>query len=228
MSEANQTLQGPSRELLAPRGAPAARGLHGRPGYYALVGVLKVLLPLSAAAVFLLVVFWPQLQTEISGVKMKVSDVSINQTGTMTLFDPHFEGVDSNGQPFNLTAAQASRSPGNSDVVILDLPKGDITLDSGTWIALDARTGRYDQVAQTLDLYGNVTLFHDRGFEIKTESARIDLAAGTAKGRQSVAGQGPEGELMAQGFEVLDKGERILFTGRSRVLIYPRVDRGGT
>ena len=228
MSEANQTESGPNLESLVPRGTAGAGRLHGRPAYYALVSVLKVVLPVAAVAMFLLVVFWPQLQTEIGGVKVKVSDVSLSQTGTMTLFDAHFEGVDSSGQPFNLTAEQASRSPGNSDVVILDLPKGDITMDSGAWIALDARTGRYNQVAQTLDLYGDVTLFHDRGFEIKTESARIDLAAGTARGRQTVAGQGPEGELKAQGFEVLDKGERIIFTGRSRVLIYPQVDRGGT
>ncbi|MDJ0608270.1 MAG: LPS export ABC transporter periplasmic protein LptC [Kiloniellales bacterium] len=228
MSEANQTQSGSNLDSLAPRGAAGGAALHGRPGYYALVGVLKVVLPVAAVAMFLLVVFWPQLQTEIGGVKVKVSDVSLSQTGTMTLFDPHFEGVDSSGQPYNLTAEQASRSSGNSDVVILDLPKGDITLDSGTWLALDARTGRYDQLAQTLDLYGDVTLFHDRGFEIKTESARIDLAAGTARGREAVAGQGPEGELKAQGFQVLDKGERIIFTGRSRVLIYPQVDRGGT
>ena len=228
MSQANQTLHGSSRHLLEPKGAAGVRTLHGRPGYYALVGVLKVVLPVVAVAMFLLVVFWPQFQTEISGVTLKASDVSISQTGSMTLFDPHFEGVDSNGQPFNLTAEQASRSPGNSDVIILDLPKGDITMDSGAWIALDARTGRYNQVARTLDLYGDVTLFHDRGFEIKTESARIDLAAGTARGRETVAGQGPEGELVAQGFKVLDKGERIIFTGRSRMLIYPQVDRGGT
>ncbi len=72
-----------------------------------------------------------------------------------------------------------------------------------------------------LELNGDVTLFHDQGFELRTETARFDLEAGTARGTESVEGQGPFGTLVSEGFRVLDRGERILFTGRSRAVIHP-------
>jgi hypothetical protein len=39
---------------------------------------------------------------------------------------------------------------------------------------------------------------------------------------EPVNGQGPNGELTAQGLEISQGGDRILFTGRSKLVIYPK------
>ena len=55
---------------------------------------------------------------------------------------------------------------------------------------------------------------------MNTESADIDISAGTASGGLPVAGQGPFGQISAQGFLILNKGARIVFTGKSHLIIY--------
>ena len=76
-----------------------------------------------------------------------------------------------------------------------------------------------------LDLNGEVTLFHDRGFELRTQAAQVDLEAGVARGSEDVEGQGPFGNLEAEGFQVLDRGARVLFMGKSRAVLYPNNER---
>ena len=52
-----------------------------------------------------------------------------------------------------------------------------------------------------------------------TERAHVDLANKTAEGHDPVAGHGPSGDITAQGFRILDKGDTIIFTGRSHLLL---------
>jgi lipopolysaccharide export system protein LptC len=114
----------------------------------------------------------------------------------------------------------ATQSRQDDDLVHLELPKADMTADDGAWLALTARTGAYHRAAEMLDLAGSVNLFHDKGVEISTESARIDLRNGTAEGQQPVEGQGIFGTVDAEGFRVLDRGQTIIFTGKSRLVLH--------
>ena len=52
-----------------------------------------------------------------------------------------------------------------------------------------------------------------------TKSARVDVSANTAEGHDPVSGHGPSGDIAAQGFRVLDKGNTIIFTGTSNLLL---------
>ena len=212
-----------------PGGTPSARGvspaaaprLSGRNSYSIFVGFMKVLLPALAVALILLVVIWPQLGQDDSQFRIRVSDISLEQADSLSMLNARFEGVDDRGQPFMLTADEATQTAGDDNLVHLELPKGDMTLEDGTWLAMTAREGRYSRDTQVLELNGEVTLFHDQGFELRTETARIDLEAGTAGGSEPVEGQGPFGNLVSEGFRVLDRGERIVFTGRSRAVFHP-------
>jgi lipopolysaccharide export system protein LptC len=214
-----QTAHGPGG---APPGkavppAPPPR-LSGRNSYSIFVGFMKVLLPALAVALILLVVVWPQLSQDDSRFRIRVSDISLEQADSL---NARFEGVDDRNQPFTLTADEASQTAGDDNLVHLELPKGDITLEDGTWLAMTAREGRYRRDTQVLELSGEVTLFHDQGFELRTETARVDLDAGIAQGSEPVEGQGPFGNIVSEGFRVLERGERILFTGKSRAILHP-------
>ena len=203
--------------------APGAQPprLSGRSRYSLFVGLMKYLLPALATGLLLLVVVWPQLKLDGSRFRVKVSDIGLDRADNLTMLNARFEGVDSKNQPYTLTADQATQLGENRDLIRLDLPKGDIALANGNWLALDAKEGHYDREAEVLDLTGQVTLVHDRGFEIRTESVKLDLKAGTAEGFEPVHGQGPAGTLDAEGFRVVERGDTIIFTGRSRMVLQP-------
>jgi lipopolysaccharide export system protein LptC len=86
-------------------------------------------------------------------------------------------------------------------------------------VTVTAEHGLYDREREYLQLNNGVQLFHDRGFQFETPQAKVDLQAGTAQSDTPVTGHGPEGQIDAQGFRVLDKGGRIIFTGRSKLVI---------
>ena len=83
-------------------------------------------------------------------------------------------------------------------------------------------TGTYQPQPQLLDLYGDVELYQDRGNEFHTDSARIDVANGTAKSDEPVTGHGPFGHVTAEGFTMLDRGAVIQFTGKTNLTLLPR------
>lgn len=199
---------------------PPPRLSVGNP-YSMFVGLMKVVLPAMAAALILLVIAWPKLMLEEDRFRVGVSLLSPDQVDNLSMLNARFEGIDEKSQPYTITANMASQSGVDEDLVDLDLPKADITLADGTWLALTARTGQYRREGKQLDLHGSVSLFHDKGFELRSEFARIDLAASTAEGDRPVEGQGAAGRIHAEGFRVLDRGQRIVFTGKSRLVIYP-------
>ena len=205
--------------------APPPR-LSGRKSYSIFVGVLKVLLPALAVALILLVVVWPEISRDGRDFRIRVSDISLEQPDSLTMLNARFEGVDDKNRQFTLTADEATQTTDDENLIRLELPKGDVTLEDGTWLAMTAREGRYRRDTQMLDLNGEVTLFHDRGFELRTQAAQVDLEAGAARGADTVEGQGPFGNIVAEGFEVLDRGARVLFTGKSRAVLYPKTERG--
>ena len=93
--------------------------------------------------------------------------------------------------------------------------QGRLTTTGGNWLELSADTGLYQPQPQLLDLFGNVALFQDKGNEFHSSSAHIDMDAGTAEGDDPVTGQGPFGNVAAQGFRILDRGDTIIFTGHT-------------
>src|SRR5262249_34873866 len=96
----------------------------------------------------------------------------------------------------------------------------------GAWLAVTSDTGLYQQQSQVLDLFGQVHLFHDRGIEFTTDSARVFMTQGTAEGDEHIEGQGDFGSLEAEGFRLLERGERVIFTGKARLILSPR--QGGS
>ena len=215
----------PSGRRAAAKGAQPPR-FSGRSRYSSFVGVMKLALPLMATALVLLLVAWPQLISDDGRFGLSLSRIGAEQTENLSMLNARFEGRDELNRPFSITADTATQASGDADLVDLEAPKADLTLEDGTWLALTARVGRYRPKRETLDLNGNVSLFHDQGFEFATEAASIDLGEGSAAGSAPVRGQGPAGELEAEGFRIFDHGERIVFTGKSRLLLYSGAESG--
>jgi len=211
---------------------PTVRGLSGtlwtraRPRrfsarYSRLVGFLRYALPALAVALLLVVVLWPKFYGGMESFRLEASKIDVGDASTLRMLNARYQGVDEKNRPYLVTAEVATQNPGNRNLVTLEQPKGDMTLESGAWVSLSADRGAYDNEARMLDLAGHVRLFHDSGYVFETEAAEVDLGLGRAGGSAPVEGQGPDGHIAAEGFEVTEKGATIVFKGKSRLVLTP-------
>lgn len=200
--------------------APGDRRKHSTL-YSQIVGLLKFALPAVALGLATLVLIWPQLNPLDQRFRLVPVQVTIEDLENLRMVQPRYVGVDEQSQPFTIIADQASQARGSSESTDLVTPQGDIQMHQGAWLAISADRGVYNQTGKMLDLTGGVQLFHDGGYEISTDSARIDLDKGFASGETAVRGQGPNSQLEGEGFRIHDRGQRLEVLGPARVVLYP-------
>lgn len=190
--------------------------------YSRAVTLMKVIFPAAAVALAGLVLFWPQINPLQGRFRLKPVQVSIDDLANLRMIKPRVLGTDKKNEPYTITASLATQAAGGSDVTDLTAPKGDISLSDGSWIAMTADQGQYNKKTRMLDLWENVNVFHDAGYELKTERAVADLGQGSVVGDDPVEGHGPDSQVQGEGFRIYDKGGRILVTGKSRLILYPQ------
>lgn len=196
-----------------------------RDRYSRFVGTMKFVLPAAAAVMIAVILIWPSLRGEHSGFRSGfLSRLKIQDIENLTLVKARYVGTDSKDRPYTVTADMARQKSPGSDIVTLSSPAADITLENGSWVALTAKSGAFSQKRKRLDLNGEVSLFHDDGYTFRTDHIRIDLDKGKAVGNDPVVGYGPLGQIKAQGVRILDKGRRIVFTGKAHLVIRPGVE----
>lgn len=222
---------GPIALMAGPRAAPAGWSMRARRGkssvYSRFVHAMKVLLPMVAIVLIAVILAWPHLRTKDVRFRIGFSALKAGAAEETNMVNPRYVGADKDKQPFTVTADLARNAVQSAAVVELEMPKADITLKDGTWLVLTAEQGVYGRATQVLDLSGAVNLFHDQGYEFKTQKARIELEKGMASGDQPVRAQGPFGELEAEGFRIVDKGDTIYFLGRSKAILLPGHGKAG-
>lgn len=203
---------------------PAAAPPHRRPRiirsgplarYSRFVGVMKVLLPGLAAVLLGLVAAWPKLTQDADRFQISYARLSPKEVETLSMVNARYFGVDASNRPFAVTADQAAQARGTTDVVNLTLPKADFTSSSGANVFVDAQRGVYNQTTRMLELEGGVNLFHDTGYELHTDRAVVDLGRNAARSDSPVQGHGPQGRIQAEGFEIRDRGQEVVFTGKA-------------
>ena len=182
----------------------------------------KWILPGLAVGLLLLVVTWPQLKSVIDRLHFTLPRIDLSDARNLRMLEPRYTGIDRDNRPYVLTASSATQVSGSDDIVSLNAPKADMTTNSGNWVEVTSYTGTFQPQPQLLDLYGDVELYQDRGNEFHTDSARVDVANGTATSDQPVTGQGPFGHVTAEGFTMLDRGAVIQFTGKTNLVLLPR------
>lgn len=196
------------------------------PTYGRFVGFMRILLPTIATALVVAVILWPHLSDQQRRFSISTAKITPDAARELTMQNSVFNGVDQHSRPYAVSADAARVTGDHGTVIILTKPKADIVLQDGSWVAITANTGNYDRDSKVLRLRGAVNLFHDAGYEFRSESATIDLMAGDAHGTDLVKGQGPFGNIEAEGFEIHDRGARIRFTGRAKLVLYPNRTKG--
>jgi lipopolysaccharide export system protein LptC len=200
--------------LLWPDVAPTMR--HSRR-----VALLKRVLPATGMALLLLVVMWPRLAPLWERMRFAFPAIDLRDARELRMISPRYAGADRQGRPFVVTAAVGRQVPNRQDLMSLEAPRAELKTHAGADIVLTAMTGVYQAQTQLLDLFGKVTLVRPDGTSFVSDRARINVANNTAEGSDPVVGHGPSGDVKAAGFRVLDKGDVIILTGKSDMLLHP-------
>ena len=198
-----------------------------RSRYSRFVVLMRYALPVVAGVVFLLLVIWPDLTPKPDRFALGISDLNVEIDGGQRVVNARFTGVDSENRPFSITADSAVQDRDAGSGVKLSRPMADVTLPSESWVAIAAPNGTFWRKRDVLNLIGGVDLFHDKGYEFRTENASIDFRNGAASGDNPVQGQGPFGTISAEGFRITDSGGRIFFSGKSTLVIFPTGNKPG-
>lgn len=189
---------------------PVAHRRHSRR-----VSVLRVVLPASALVLLVSLGLWPAMRGGDDRFQVGFATLAPTAVENLSMVNARYQGVDRHNKPFTVTADQGVEEDPKNGVVVLDNPKADFVTQSGAGVYVEARLGTYYQQEQWLDLEGDINLYHDQGYELHTQRARINLKDSTAEGHDPVTGKGPQGRIDGQGFRLSDEGRRIVVTGQS-------------
>jgi lipopolysaccharide export system protein LptC len=184
--------------------------------YSRFVRFLRLALPLSAAGLMALVILWPLIERpeDVDCPESECGERAMQETVNIRYF-----GLDRRQQPFTITASKATQSVDDKGVTYFTDPVADILLKDGSWVALNAKGGSYNEGSQELLLQGEVHIFHDDGYEFRTEKAFVNIDEKTSWGSEPVEGQGPAGLITAAGFRILNGGASLVFTGPAKLTI---------
>jgi lipopolysaccharide export system protein LptC len=213
----------PSRRLGLPAFAGAARPVdtvtavdrrHTRR-----VAILKRVLPATGVSLLLLIAIWPRLEPLWERMRVSFPAIDLRDARELRMVNPRFSGIDREGRPFVVVADSARQIPDRQDLVSLQTPVAELTLRSGAHIHTTSVSAVYQSQANVIDMFGDVTITHQDGTRFVTRTARVNAAQNAAEGNDPVAGHGPAGDVKAQGFRILDKGDEIIFTGQADMLL---------
>ena len=181
------------------------------------VTLLKLALPAVGTSLLLLVVVWPRVAPLFD--RFRLAAIDLREARELRMINPRYAGTDRDGRPFVITAAVGRQVPQREDVMSLDKPVANVQSHSGAKIVVNSDSGVYQTQTQFLDMFGDVRVNHENGSTFTTASARLDAANDAAEGHAPVEGHGPQGDVAGQGFQIVDKGDIVIFTGRSRLLL---------
>jgi lipopolysaccharide export system protein LptC len=188
--------------------------LPGNP-YSRRVALLKVALPTIGISMLLIVVVWPRVAPLFD--RFRLAAIDLREARELRMINPRYIGTDRDGHQFVVTAAVGRQVPQRDDVMSLDLPIANMQSHSGAKIVISSDSGVYQTQTQFMDAFGKVTVAHENGSTFVTSSARVDVVNDAAEGHAPVEGHGPQGDVTAQGFRVIDKGDIVIFTGQANL-----------
>ncbi len=194
-------------------------------GYTRFVRIMKVMLPIVALSLIVLVVVYSAAGRDRGVIAISPTALS-DLTEDRALVKPKLTGTDGRGQPFTVTAKGATLEPGKARRMTIDEVKADVTMQDKSWVQIGAVQGLLDVEAKTLDLKDTINIYSDRGYECHTNQARYDFGLGLLKGDQPIKCQGPLGVITAKRFEGLRDPGILKFMGGVSTTYFPSARQG--
>lgn len=186
--------------------------------YSKFVRSMRIVLPLVAVAMTAIVLTWEDAGRRVEPLKKEVVAPQ-SENIENELLKPVFNSVDDKNQPFSVTADRATQDRINPDILNLEQPKAELSMNDGSKINADATIGLYQQKEQKLNLEGAVHLIHSDGYTLTTEELRVDLITQKAFSGLDVFVEGPAGTIQSTGLEGDAATGNLVFTGPAKVVL---------
>jgi len=182
---------------------------------------IQIALPFLALTIVMAGLIYPLLTGEV--VRMPVGRAPLigDRPDYASLDRPRLSGLDRGDKPYSLAAERAVQHHRGDSDLHLTAPRVELMAPNGRRVEVWSQTGRFDRAENILDFAGNVTARDDRGNTLVAERLRVDPRAGSMVSDRPIRGHGPDGEVDADGVEVRSHGDRVIFTGRVRLVIEP-------
>jgi lipopolysaccharide export system protein LptC len=182
-----------------------------------LLRFVKLVLALFAAATLVAIIWIANNQHQKSRFNLSFANVTTRDQKPV-MVNPRFEGQDKDGNPFVITAHEATQ-PTADDAELVKV-QGDFMVGGQQWATLLADRAKVYIPNQEITLLGNVQLHHEDGASFYTSKAFIDGKNGRITGDEPIQGQTLQGTIRAEGF-AMDQARRVLsFRGAVRTVIY--------
>jgi len=204
----NLAVQNPAFQAgMEARFAIAAR--HSR-----MVRILRIAVPaavaLSMAAIVGVSTFLNPFHIKISQLDMGIPMIS----GTkVTMETPHLAGYTQDQRPYELWAKTATQDLTEPDRVELGTLRAKVQMEDRSTLTLDARTGIFDNKQQTLDLYKDIFLQTQSGYEARLSQAFVDMGKGIVTSEEHVDVKLTNGTLTSDRLRISGGGEVVRFEG---------------
>jgi lipopolysaccharide export system protein LptC len=177
---------------------------------------------LGAVGAVVVVTFFNPFATKLGSLGFNALSVE----GTKIVMDrPKLAGFRSDGQAYLLTAERALQDIKQPNMVQLQKVAGDIGASGGEATHLTADAGVYDNLAEHMELSGNVRIKNGR-FTVLLRSARFDFKSGAYGSDERVEIQGGDGTtIFADRGSALNHGQELTFEGHVRTNIVPQTNQ---
>ena len=176
-----------------------------------------IFLAISILMLVLIIINNRQNQIKIVGEKFSYTekiDGSINQV----LVKPIFMGLNKKEQPFKVTASKATRFKEESNTFYLENPVGEILIDNDKYF-LSGNSGIYDKNIQELKINGDVKFNNNLDLKFSTTEVLFDFKDQILFGEKAVSGYRNNSKINSQGIKILNKENKIIFTGKTKLLL---------
>ena len=181
---------------------------------------LSVVLVCIGVAVTLVVASWLGFLHQSGDNKLEIKDVSIANSREITLTGARYQGVTSSGQPFLITADQASEADDGSGRIDMQQPRATITMKNGQIIKIRSNFGVFDQPDNVIDMFGGVIVIQPmKNLKLFSNALLADLKLGEMHSIEPVTVIDDARRIDAQTMIVSDDGDRILFGGTTRMVM---------
>lgn len=141
--------------------------------------------------------------------------------GKLVMNSPKLEGFTKDGRPYSVNATRATQDYDKQDIINLDGIEAKMPVENDNWAKVEAVSGVYDRIANTLDVPTDILVTTTDGMVATLKSAFLDIANGSLKSTTPVDIQSHGSRITAGSMTVLKNGKRVIFETRVRVYIDP-------
>ncbi len=146
-------------------------------------------------------------------------------TQNLSSVNPQFSGVDTRGNPYEITARSASQKPQAKEIVDLDQPRA-VTAGGKEQSVVAAKSGVFNTEDKKLLLRDGVTFEHAIGLDnyvLRSPTATVSIDDQTVVTGDGVVGDGPGGStLKADRMQANNRDGVVVFEGGVSMRLYPK------